>query len=665
MTGRSWRGVALAGMLLAAGADAAAIIGVVVTAMPFAAVRDSFLAPNAFLSLGCAACGLLIAWHRPRHPVGWLLLAAGVCQSATAGVTPWLAQALANGSAPRLLGTIYGFCWPWAVALFIPLALLLFPDGRLPGRAWRIAVVAAIANAPLQVLQFSSGTGWSGLQDQVGVAAERRAQPWIALPDAMPDAIGHGSDAVLGLVLVAAVAGLVVRYARGAERERRQLLWLTLGAAIATVLLVASRASLDGQLGVPVFALVGVTLIPVSIAVAVLRYQLLDIRLVWSRSLSYALLTTGVVVGYLLLVQATDVLLDERSTSVLVTLIVAAAFTPVRVWLQKSVDRLLYGHRADPVRAASAVTAELSSPEDLLPVLCETLRLPYSALRDGTAVLAEHGSRPEQCERFALSYGGAVTGYLEVGMRPGERRLHARDRTVLELVAAPVGVALRATALSRDVVRSRRDIVTAREEERRRLSRDLHDGLGPLLTGVGFQADAVGNIAHADPDRAAALAKAIRASTDAALDDVRRLLYELRPLALDGLGLMEAISRHASQLHGRIDGRPLAIVVRASTPLPVLPAAVEVVAYRILTEALTNVVRHSTATAVDVLLGAEASELLLTVQDNGSGDGRPWRAGLGLTSMRERVSELDGDVAAGPTSHGGRVRVRIPLEATV
>jgi signal transduction histidine kinase len=675
MTGRWRRSAVLACALFAVAtcADAAAIIGVIVTEMSFAALRDSFLVPNTPIGFACAACGLLIAWHRPANRLGWLLLAAGVCQSATAGVTPWLARAMVDGSPPALvrsLGTIYGFAWPWAVSLFIPLALLLFPDGRLPGRRWRVVAAVAIINAPAQVLEFSSGPVWSGLRDQLGEAAQARGRSWIALPDSTPATLGYGSDAVLGLVFVAAIVGLIVRYVRGGERARRQLLWLMLATAVTVIVFVASRVSTDHQPGVPVLMLTVFVLIPVSIAVAVLRHQLLDIRLVWSRSVTYALLTAGVVGVYLALVQTTDVLLKGRlglGTSLLATLVIAAGFNPIRVWLQRAVDRLLYGERADPVRAASIVTDELSarvqSPEDLLPVLCDALRLPYSALQDGTSLLAQHGARPERCERFALSYGGELTGYLEVGMRPGEHRLDARDRAVLELVAAPIGVALRATSLSRDVLRSRRDIVAAREEERRRLRRDLHDGLGPLLTGVGFQADAVSNVAHTDPDKAVTLAQAIRTGADAALEDVRRLLYELRPIALDGLGLVEAVRRHAQHVQRRADGSPLTVAVCAPQPLPTLPAAVEVVAYRILTEALTNVARHSDATSVEILVTAAATQLLLTVQDDAAPNDRPsWPPGLGLTSMHERVSELDGTVEAGPTPQGGRVHVRIPLE---
>jgi len=379
MTGRSRRSTVLACVLFtaAACADAAAIVGVVVTHMRFAAVRDSFLVPNAPIGFACAACGLLIAWHRPANRLGWLLLAAGACQSVTAGVTPWLARAMVDGSPPvlvRLLGTIYGFAWPWAISLFIPLALLLFPDGRLlPGSRWRVVAAVAIVNAPAQVLEFSSTPGWSGLQDQLGEAAEARGRSWIALPDFIPAALGNGSNAVLGLVFVAAIVGLIMRYVRGGERARRQLLWLMLATAVTTIVFVASRVSTDHQPGVPVLVLTVFVLIPVSIAVAVLRYQLLDIRLVFSRTVSYLLLVGGVVLTYVALGALLELMLQRQAglgTSVLVTVLIAVGFNPARVGLQRLVDRAVYGGKmAGSIRFDNSIYPILGGfglPPDLI-----------------------------------------------------------------------------------------------------------------------------------------------------------------------------------------------------------------------------------------------------------------------------------------------------------
>ncbi|MDN5861472.1 MAG: histidine kinase, partial [Pseudonocardia sp.] len=264
---------------------------------------------------------------------------------------------------------------------------------------------------------------------------------------------------------------------------------------------------------------------------------------------------------------------------------------------------------------------------------------------------------PEQQEEVPLDYRGERVGELIVGVRRGQSRLDRDDRAALEMLAAPIAVAVHAGALTAAVQRSREQIVAAREEERRRLRRDLHDGLGSALTGISFQADAVGNMLESDPARAGALLAALRAAAGDAIDDVRRLVYALRPPALDELGLVGALLRHAEQLG---DGAP-GVTVHAQPCLPALPAAVEVAAYRVGVEALTNAVRHSGARRVDLRLAVEdGTGLLLTVCDDGRRSA-VWTAGVGLASMRERAAELGGSVQAGPGDAGGRVALRLPL----
>ncbi len=215
-----------------------------------------------------------------------------------------------------------------------------------------------------------------------------------------------------------------------------------------------------------------------------------------------------------------------------------------------------------------------------------------------------------------LAYRGGRVGELVVGVRAGQRRLDRADRAALELLAAPLAVAVHATALSEDVQRSREQIVAAREEERVRLRRDLHDGLGPALTGISFQADAAGNLLASDPGRAGELLGSLRMAATEAIADVRRLVYALRPPALDELGLVGALRRHAEQL----DGAATAVAVHAPQALPPLPAAVEVAAYRIVVEALTNAVRHAGATRIEVRVECNGA-LELAVDDDGGAAG--------------------------------------------
>jgi two-component system, NarL family, sensor kinase len=237
---------------------------------------------------------------------------------------------------------------------------------------------------------------------------------------------------------------------------------------------------------------------------------------------------------------------------------------------------------------------------------------------------------------------------------------------VLELMAVPIGVALRADALSREVQQSRQAIVTAREEERRRLRRDLHDGLGPTLTAIAFQADAVVNLAASDPHTVEALGGQIREGVTGAIQDVRTLIYQLRPSALDEFGLVEALRRHAEAYERRADGGSLSVTVTGPSESLGLSAAVEVAAYRIVVEALTNVARHSRARSALVTVQTDRDTLAVTVQDDGASDPTAaltsWAAGVGLQSMRERAAELGGSAHAGPTPTGGRVLARLPVE---
>ena len=262
-----------------------------------------------------------------------------------------------------------------------------------------------------------------------------------------------------------------------------------------------------------------------------------------------------------------------------------------------------------------------------------------------------------------LNRGDESLGLLVIGLRPGESKLAAADRQILDLLAGPIAVAVRGGLLSTELSRSREQVIIAREEERRRLRRDLHDGLGPVLTGVVLNAEAALRLVDVDPQRSAELITTLRDQTSGALTDIRRLVYDLRPPALDSLGLVGALEEYAMLLTRRADGQPLMITVGATGPLPPLPAAVEVAAYRIVAEALTNVTRHSNATAAQVTLAVDNSALLVSVYDDGVNVSGGWQPGVGLTSIRERAGELGGQCTIATDRTGGRVDVQLPIPA--
>ncbi len=227
-------------------------------------------------------------------------------------------------------------------------------------------------------------------------------------------------------------------------------------------------------------------------------------------------------------------------------------------------------------------------------------------------------------------------------------------------MARQAGVAVHAVRLTADLQRSRERLVTAREEERRRLRRDLHDGLGPTLGSLPMKLDVADDLVEEDPAAARELLRGLKSQARSAVADIRRLVYELRPPALDDLGLVGAVREVAAQ-HGA-DG--LRASVEAPKMLPPLPAAVEVAAYRIAQEALTNVVRHSGAAecAVRLALGEECGTLRLEIEDDGIGIGEDRGTGVGLHSMRERAEELGGEcVVESPPGGGTRVSASLPI----
>jgi two-component system, NarL family, sensor kinase len=656
---------ALAGCLL--GLAVAEIVTAIACALAgrisVAVAVGSFLVTNGSIGLALSACGALLAWHRPRNPVGWLFLAGGVGYATSAAAVMILGLGFANGWSSlllRLIASVFMLSWPWAIGLCLPLALLLFPTGHLPGPGWRWLAWLAVAEGLVFGLDYAA----PGRQ----TFGRYSVTPLLAFPFYNRlSALWAASNIAFAVLFALVLVSLGVRYRRGTDIERQQLLWL-----LFAVLVVLAFAGVPwGIFGIgPILGLLVIPLIPVAVTVAILRYQLLDIRLVVSRALVYGLLTGCAAGAYVGLVALLDVAVRSRvslGSAIVASVIVAIGFNPARVALQRLIDRALYGDRRDPVRAVSRVGERLVGPgaglADVLEALCDSLRLPFAAVRYGTAEAAAHGTAPVLLHTTKLSYEGARVGELIVGLRYGQRRLSPPDIGVLDLLAGPLAVALHATALSAALQESRVGIVAAREEERRRLRRDLHDGLGPVLTGIAFKADAARNTMPTEPAQASNLLGELRADATAAIGDIRRLVYGLRPPTLDDLGLIGSLRQQSARLAQRPDGSSVAVQISAPQALPPLPAAVEVNAYRIIAEALTNAARHAGASRIDVTLAlAEAGALSIEVRDDGAPCAAGWLPGFGLISMRERAAELGGSCQAGPDPEGGgRVVASLPL----
>ena len=246
-----------------------------------------------------------------------------------------------------------------------------------------------------------------------------------------------------------------------------------------------------------------------------------------------------------------------------------------------------------------------------------------------------------------------------INPRVGERKLPKADQRIVALLADLLAVAVRANQLADELVESRADLITAREDERQRLRQDLHDGLGPALTGMMLKAAAARRLATTQPAKSAELLRELERNIAAAIADVRGLVDQLRPPVLDGRRLVGALQDYVDSVQTP-SGPRLQLSTDGVADLGKLPESVEVAAYRIATESLTNVLRHAHAESVSIALWLEDDQLQMKIADDGMAR-TPWTAGVGLSSMRERAAALGGWISAGPGASGGEVRVVLPL----
>jgi signal transduction histidine kinase len=412
-------------------------------------------------------------------------------------------------------------------------------------------------------------------------------------------------------------------------------------------------------------AVAALLVLPVFTYIAILRYRLYDIDLIINRTLVYGALTACVVALYVLVVAYLSVVLrtgTNLATSLAATGLIAVLFVPLRDWLQRGINRLMYGERDEPYKVLSDLGASLEAtlaPESVLPTVVETvaraLKLPYAAItlkQDGVFVeAASYGKKPEGEPLIVpLTYQQETVGQLVVAPRAPKESFTKSDVRLLGDLARHIEVAAYAVRLTADLQRSRERLVTAREEERRRLRRDLHDGIGPQLAALTLKLETARKLLSHDP-QASALMADLSERARATISDVRGSVHALRPPALDELGLIPALREGAAQY----SQNGLRISVEAPKSLPSLPAAAEVATYHIAQEAMTNVVRHARARncSVRIALDEDAGTLRVEIVDDGRGVGEGHKVGVGLHSMRERAEELGGRCKVDTLAGGG------------
>jgi signal transduction histidine kinase len=577
--------------------------------------------------------GALIASRRPENPIGWILLGAGgFVGGVMCLVHQYAAYTLLARPSALPAGAVAAWVGDWVEPSgFGPsftLLLLLFPNGRLLSPRWGIVGRLAATVTAMLCAGFALLPGplrYFGSVDNPFGIEAARVLD-------EPLSIALFATWLLFLALALASAGsLILRFRRARGDERQQIKWLASAAALlmVVVLLTAADDLVPGGIGIgPVRESLWAFVacaLIASIGVAVLKYRLYAIDLLINRTLVYGALTACVVGLYMLVVGGLGTLF-------------AANGSPLVALLATGLVAALF----QPLRAR---------------------------LQRGVDRLL-YGARPDPYQEIAR-----LGGRLE------------------ETLA--------------DLRQSRAQLIGAREVERRRLRRDLHDGLGPALGAQTLKAGAARALLTRDPAAADVLLAGLEDDLHGALADVRRLVYDLRPPALDQLGLAGAVREAAQQYHlrgaaaagaggssadgGAVDAVAdgLAVTVDVPERLPPLPAAVEVAAYRIVQEALANVVRHARARTCTIRLAlttaaaaapngptppedaplgrqiAAPDALVMVVADDGVGLPPGCRAGVGMASMRERAAELGGTcVVAALPSGGTRVAARLPLSAS-
>jgi signal transduction histidine kinase len=489
----------------------------------------------------------------------------------------------------------------------------------------------------------------------------------------------------LSLWLLSLVIAQIARFATAPSSvERQQSKWILLGVALgygAFMLLTSAQVLVQtADLFVPFLApfvvknlmLLLSSLVPIAFAMAILRARLYDIDIIISRTLVYSTLTLAIALSYVLIVSGLSQFVQHQFSPIISFLavgIIATIVQPLRNLFQRAANQLVYGHRDEPYQVLAKLGERLGaalSPQEVLPTVAasvrEALKLPYVAVTlhspTGEVVASESGVPTPALLRLPLVFQHEAIGQLVVGQRTPDQPFTRNEQQLLADLARQASIAVHAVRLNHDLQRSRERLVATREEERQRIQRDLHDELGPTLASMTMQLDAARVLLTHDPSSGEQLVAEVQSQLREAVVNVRRIVHQLRPPLLDQVGLMAAIREHI----GRCERSGiLRIRLEAPAQLPMLGAAIEVVAYYIVGEALTNIVRHAHAQHCRIHVAVDQG-LQLIIEDDGIGLAANHPSGVGLHSMRTRAAEVGGWCLAQAQPNGGtQIAAWLPL----
>jgi signal transduction histidine kinase len=543
----------------------------------------------------------------------------------------------------------------WAGFLFLPtLGILYFPDGRLPSPRWRWAAVSAV----VAVVGLVLGYAWE-------------ARPWSDVP-LLQDAADQST--VLGNVLgtfffiimiaaVASLASLIVRYRRSRGETRLQIRWMLFGFA---AFVVANFFPRDYTSDLSfVLNMVGLGALGLAYGVALTKYRLYDVDVFISKTVLYGLLAAFIGGVYALLVVGVGSWIgagtSSQGLSIVATALVAVAFEPVRSFVQRFANRLVYGRRATPYQVLSDLTARLASAESMEGLMERIVQ----RLADGTGAVRstirlEGAQEPiavwppgvdERAageEEFTSEIRGTegTLGHLSVAKARGQT-LTPSDKRVVEDLAGSAAMVLSKVRLdgdlaarARDLRESRRRMVDAQGEEQRRLERDLHDGAQQQIVALKVKLGLAERFARDEgSDGTAKLIAQMADDAQQAIEEIRSLAKGIFPPLLEVEGLTAALATGAANA-------PVPVIVEADG-LERMSVDVEAAAYFCISEAITNAVKYSGAHQIDVYLGnADGNGLRFSVRDDGSGfDPGEVSEGSGVVGMRDRLEALGGSLS--------------------
>jgi signal transduction histidine kinase len=650
-----------------AGYAAAASVALAAAAVPVAYV-DRHLVParlagwgfsyvfEEVVGLAVPVVGFVLASRRPGNRIGWLFLAAGLALGLRSFAHQYALHALvaAPGSWPA--GRVFGwlFNWIWVIAFaMLAFVFLLFPTGRLRSRrwlpaAWFVGGVFTLTSATVivYVTRFWSNPFGSSVQAET------------------PALVAVFSSVLAALVV--GVAALVVRFARSVGEERLQLKWFAAAAVLVVVTLIVTFP-MTSELA-DVFLNLAFLCLWVAVAIAVLKYRLYDIDVVISKAVLYGSLAVFITAVYAGMVAGIGTLAGNQRSPLLAALaaaVVAVAFQPVRQWAGRLANRVVYGRRASPYQVLSAFARRIGgtySAQDVLPEMAHTVAAGTGAeqvvvwLQVGDQLRPEASSDdssragplpvegdqlprlPDTDSSVPVVHQGKLLGAISVRM-PKDEPLRPAGQQLVADVASQAGLVLANAGLIEDLRASRQRIVTAQDEARRRLERNLHDGAQQDLVALALKARLADVTVDQDPAQAKQILGQLRADAAGALENLRDLARGIYPPLLADLGLTAALDAQASKA-------PVPVTVEADG-IGRFPQDIEAAVYFCCLEALQNTVKYAHASSARICLQVQNGTLRFIVSDDGAGyDTSHTSLGSGLRNMADRLAALGGRLEA-------------------